>query len=101
MNMCCEGFKEMYKKRFDRGIFVFADKEDTTGEVSFWLGMRCVEHNELKNLTEICFSDKLPITVSTRVPIHFCPWCGKKLIKYYRRNYDFFSDIEIQKEFRI
>ncbi len=99
MNICCDGFKEMYKKKSDRGIFVFADKDDTSGEVSFWLGMRCIKHNQLRNLTEISFPDNLAITLNTRVPIHFCPWCGKELIKYYKHTYDFFIDTEIQKEF--
>ncbi len=99
MKVCCEGFMEMYKKRFDRFMFVFADKDNTTGEVTFWLGMRCVEHKELKNITKISVPDNLPITINTSVPIHFCPWCGKKLIKYYKHRYDFFLDMEIQKEF--
>ncbi|RLC19390.1 MAG: hypothetical protein DRI57_07185 [Deltaproteobacteria bacterium] len=102
MKWCCQGLKHIFEQRYDRTIFAFAEAPENVSEnVSFWLGMRCVEHKELDNLRRAGFPDNMPVTINTRVPISFCPWCGKKLAKFYRKNYCQLTDPEISDEFKL
>ena len=100
MKWCCDGLKHAFEKRKGRTLFVFAvPPEEQKGNPSFWLGMRSVEQKDLQEMNTINLPDNLKVTISTKIPIHYCPWCGKRLISFYRKNYDILVDQALLKEF--
>jgi len=110
MKWCCEKFKFQYEERYDRTIFVFCTPPEHVLDqkhANFWLGMRSVEHKDLKNILakEITLSNEIPgdvaQTLRTSFPIWYCPWCGKKLVRFYGKNpVDLYDDV-ITEEFAI
>ena len=102
MKWCCEGLKHSVDNRYERTIFVFSEHTGVVNEKPlFWLGMRSVKNNDLSIFNEQSLNCNVPITLRTRVPIFYCPWCGKKLLKYYKNNYNNLIDNELIKEFTL
>ena len=105
---CCFGLENAFSKREERGIFVFATPPDE-GEIkpSFWLGMRSVNKKDQldfsKYLNEKCekIDKTIDITISTRTPIKYCPWCGKNLVIKYLKSFKMLIDESIADEFKI
>jgi hypothetical protein len=61
--------------------------------------MRAVEKNSIGSFS--ISPPDVPLTISTRIPIHFCPWCGIKLAKFYKKHFQLLSDKTIADEFDI
>lgn len=100
MKWCCDGFKYAHEQKHGRTIFVFV--EPPSGEEknpNFWIGMRCVEKESLGKIAEISLPDDLQITINTRLPIIYCPWCGRNLNKFYKNNFFTLLDRELLDEF--
>lgn len=78
----------MFAERYERYIYAFAEPpiERLNISVSFWIAMRSIEQKYLDKLDEMEFEQECPVTIATRVPIKYCPWCGKHLVKFYGRN---------------
>lgn len=97
---CCLGFKETFEQRFDRTLFVFADPPDEVfDKPTFWFAMRSVEKDKIDSVLP-----SLPealLTLSTRKPISFCPWCGIKLAKFYKKKFLNIHDATVSEEFAL
>src|SRR5688572_19573938 len=93
---CCDGIKHMFARRYGRHIYVFAEPpiERLNLPVSFWLATRSVEQKHLHTHVRC----EYPVTISTRVPIKYCPWCGKNLLKFYGANFQHLLDDGISAE---
>ncbi|WP_444909973.1 hypothetical protein [Microbulbifer sp. TRSA005] len=92
---CCEGMKHSYEDRKGRTIFAFAIEDPNSEKASplFWLGSRAVEQ---EHLGKINFKSEFPVTMSTRVPIIYCPWCGVNLAKHYSKSYGMLVDSSLE-----
>lgn len=100
MKWCCDGIRHMFEQRTFRSIFVFAEIPlDNSSTATFWIGMRSVNKADLDKIKLLGLPSRIPITINTRVPITYCPWCGTKLIRYYNNTYSQLLDPEISTEF--
>jgi hypothetical protein len=101
MKWCCEGFRKMFEQRHERTLYVFAGPplKTESDKANYWLGMRSVSKMDIDKLLHLGIPNTIPITVSTRIPIFYCPWCGSKLANYYESTYDQLVDKEILNEF--
>lgn len=100
MKWCCEGFKYLFERRYQSTIFVFAEQpSNTLDQLTFWLGMRSVEHKDIGRLYSSGFSKNVPITIATKIPMEYCLTCGKKLKKFYKNNYEKLVDPVLLEDF--
>lgn len=100
MKWCCDGIKYMYDQRHSRTIYVYAEPASTeSAKPIFWIAMRCVEQVDLDKMKQLNLHNNIPITISTRMPINYCPWCGVKLTKFYHKLYIQLEDQELINEF--
>src|SRR5260370_15452851 len=80
---CCDAFKNSYDLAGDRSIAVLVDR-DTDGAPEFLLQSRAfVKGEEPPGL-----STTVAMSLVTESQMQFCPWCGRKLIKWYRDDID-------------
>lgn len=93
--------EDRFNQRYGRTIFVFADPpaSEVDDLPTFWLGMRSMEKQHAESTTIDTSPQDVPVTISTRSPIQFCPWCGKRLMRFYFKKYTNIYDEEITKEF--
>src|SRR5437867_1587456 len=87
---CCEGLKHAFAQRRGRGIYVFAEppKSEIGIPVTFWLGMRSVEKKDLEKLSVAWDERQGALSLQTWRPIRYCPWCGTKLVRFYRNRHE-------------
>ena len=85
-------------ERRDPTLFVFADPP-VDDELRFWLATRAMPWAALQEDPPLQIPPHLPLIVSTRRPIHFCPWCGTKLARFYKRRFEQLLDPELSSEF--
>jgi hypothetical protein len=97
---CCGGLKDRFERRYDRGLFVFAEPPTSDGRypASYWLAMRSVRKQDVERLKELKGERDLPITIQTWFPIQFCPWCGTRLKRFYARHYELLVDPQMTTE---
>ena len=103
---CCEGLKHAFEERLSRGIFVYAEPPipEYNVDVTYWLGMRSIDFHDQDRFMEHSSKQEappgfpLPQTLQAWLPIKYCPWCGKKLEKYYKKNYELLTDKELSNE---
>jgi hypothetical protein len=88
-----------YAERRDRTIFVYADHPADDGEVRFWLASRAMTFEALAEDPPPVIPPHLALTLSTRKPLGFCPWCGSRLSRFYRRRYAQLLDPDLSREF--
>jgi hypothetical protein len=100
MGWCCTHFMGHFERRYDRGLFVFAEPPDPAGRfsASFWLAMRCVQMADMSRLPQLHGPSDLPLTIQTWFPMWFCPWCGVQLAEYYGHQLDQLLDPVIAAE---
>ena len=96
---CCVALETAFAERRDRTIFVFADPPSDDGEVRFWLGSRAMTFDALHEDPPLAIPPHLVLTLSTRKPMAFCPWCGTRLARFYRRRHVQLLDPELTREF--
>ena len=79
MRWCCPGFHGHFEKAGKRLFCIFAD---TTGSTPcFVLQFRANER-------QIDINSPEPISLIGEIVISFCPWCGRNLLKFYRKRID-------------
>lgn len=93
---CCSGLEFAFDERKGQGIFVYATLSPE-GKPMFWIAMRSVEKKDLGKIASIQ-PDDIPVTVTTRRPISYCPWCGVKLARFYRKRYEQLLDPSVASE---
>lgn len=79
---CCSGFRAHYEEGGSRGtsIVVVADE---TGEPRFLLQHRTVDLADQASMPKI----SVPINLVSQTGLRFCPWCGQRLARFYRRSW--------------
>ena len=99
---CCLGLETAFSERGERTIFVFAEPpSEFTPSPTFWVAMRAVEQEALSQLPALALPPETAFTLSTRKPISFCPWCGKRLARFYRRHFSLLADPKLTTEFKL
>lgn len=79
INWCCPGLEFQYSRGGDRGVAVLY--KDIDGEVKFSLQFRALE----RGVTRLANAPPIPVSLIEQIPISYCPWCGKQLVKHYRK----------------
>src|ERR1700753_1600940 len=82
MKWCCLAFKGWYEEAGSRGFTVLVGR-NATGGPQFVLQHRAVD----KGLEESVTS-QVPISSVSDIHIQYCPWCGRKLDKWYGNKID-------------
>ncbi len=77
MKWCCMGFEGNFQMAGSRGFGVFVSAPDGS-EPAFILQHRSLDPGASVPSTEY------PLTLVDSMQIHFCPWCGVKLVDWYR-----------------
>ena len=106
-NWCCEGMQLAFESRRGRGIFVYCEPDNNLIKCgpTFWLGMHSIDLDDVERFVEersgMAIEPEerpLPVSLSTWRRIRFCPWCGKKLERFYRKHFMLLADDELSKE---
>jgi hypothetical protein len=83
MKWCCEVFESHYKRAGTRGFALLVERSPT-GKPRFVLQHRALD----KGFEETVTSEAASISVVSDVVIQHCPWCGRRLDKWYGRSAD-------------
>src|SRR5687768_14917022 len=85
MKWCCRVFEDCYQEAGFRGIAVLVDR-NSDGTRRFDLQFRVADEGSEATV----HSDDPDVLVSllTQMQIQYCPWCGCKLSRWYRRQID-------------
>lgn len=82
MKWCCPQFAGWYDNAGQRGISILIGR-DSSGMPEFLMQYRAVNAGE-----DLLLSSKAPVLSVTEVGLLYCPWCGRKLDKWYERYID-------------
>lgn len=93
MKYCCEGLKGAAENAEKAGLSVVINNE-LANEQFFQLVFRSSSVGDdeiiMKHLKEKTDIPKL--ILGQQATIIYCPWCGKKLLKFYKKDLDSFSN---------
>lgn len=80
---CCAPFKFNFENAGCRGatIRVSASPE---GKPQFYLQHRAVDIEHQESLPKI----PIPISLVSQTGVTYCPWCGRRLARFYRRTWE-------------
>ena len=99
---CCLGMQTAFSERGDRTIFVFAEPPgEFIDRATFWIAMRSVTQHARSELPPLALPPDTCLTIATRKPISYCPWCGSRLGRFYRRRYPQLVDAKLTEEFKL
>jgi hypothetical protein len=82
MKWCCPVYGGWYGEAGGRGLGILTGRT-ADGEPEFLLQFRAIEDGE-----ELSTQFETPVLFATQIGILYCPWCGRKLEKWYRKNLD-------------
>lgn len=83
IDWCCVFFKSSYDAAGDRSIAVLVDRHaDDTPE--FILQSRAF----MKGEEPPDMHTRVPMSLVTEAQVRFCPWCGRNLARWYKRDVD-------------
>jgi len=81
MKFCCVGYKSNLNENKNDRTSRISVEFDENEKARFYLEIRSVMSSDQKKL-----NTDIPIAIVTRVQIQYCPWCGKKVEKFYKKN---------------
>ena len=84
MKWCCEVLESLYSAGGERGFSVVFDRT-ATGEPWVFIQCRAVDK---ERLNDIEWNADFPLSPVSERTIHYCPYCGKALAKWYRKYLD-------------
>jgi hypothetical protein len=104
MTFCCDAFGYRFRERHERGLFVYVlpPLAGFPTEPLFHVGMRALERSRFGELQEAMKGGVMTgcMSLSGGTGIDYCPWCGAKLGRFYRRSWRELIDEKISDEFR-
>lgn len=83
MKWCCMAFEGHYMQAGSRGFTILIGR-NSAGKPQFVLQHRALD----KGAEGSVKSDEAPISVVSDVVIQYCPWCGRRLEKWYGKSVD-------------
>lgn len=78
---CCPIFADHYKQAGERGLATIV-VESSQQRPRFILQFRAVARRD-----EDLVQSTVPLSFLTEHDISFCPWCGRKLARWYRKRW--------------
>jgi len=101
MKFCCSQFEARWRERNVRGasIYICPPSKGSNGP-SFVLLSRGVDKGSEAALAQTWKGIELVINISSEIRIHYCPWCGRELKKYYEESYQSLIDPNILAELK-
>lgn len=82
MKWCCSTFKSRYEHAGETGFAVLVGR-DLASKPQFLIQHRAVDLG-----MEHAVKPEIPTRVVSDVQIDYCPWCGRQLSKWYRKDVD-------------
>ena len=79
---CCSAFRTHFCEAGSRGLAVLVVSDELVEEPRFLLQHRAIDQG-----AELEYDGNVPLTLVTEAHISFCPWCGRKLERWYRRDW--------------
>jgi hypothetical protein len=97
---CCEAVRQHFENRGERGVFIYAEPPHppVTGQPSYWLAVNAIDQVNIPRIPKPADGASLPIMLQTWLPVRFCPWCGRRLVRFYRKHWKqlFDKDVSVQ-----
>jgi hypothetical protein len=81
---CCAGFKAHYEAAGEQSFAILVDRRDD-GKAQFVLQFRALSEGTTLPESDV----RICLLADTR--IRFCPWCGRKLARWYEKHVDVLS----------
>lgn len=98
MKYCCEGFQLAVKNVSKRGVSI-GPKEHVDGKPYFILVMRSIDEDKITKVSsalgKIILEEPVDIYYATETVVKYCPWCGAKLSRYYKRTWRELEDCSL------
>ena len=79
---CCPNFEDAFLQAGTRGLGILVVQDDEAGPPRFVLQHRAVDLHKKPN-----YEGSVPLTLVCDNTISFCPWCGRKLKRWYRQQW--------------
>jgi hypothetical protein len=91
MKWCCSAFKSWYEGAGERGFAVLVGR-DSSSKPQF-----VIQHRSVDFGTEDSVKTETPLSLVADVQIDYCPWCGRRLDKWYEDSVDvlYRSDLKV------
>jgi hypothetical protein len=80
MKWCCTAFENHYRIAGERGIAIVVGAGDQHGPL-FLVQARAFDRDRTPE-----FKVTEPMSLVTETVVDFCPWCGVRLHKWYRKH---------------
>jgi hypothetical protein len=81
LQWCCKGFEWYYQQAGERDFAMLVGR-DEQGDPVFILQHRAIRMGDSLESTEV------PLSLVSETRILFCPWCGRSLVRWYRKAID-------------
>jgi len=75
---CCLAFQDHHQNAGERTFSVLVDR-DSSKEAAF-----IFQHRALEPGDQLPASLQVPVSTVSEVRIRFCPWCGRRLSRWYK-----------------
>ncbi len=82
MKWCCVSFKANYEAAGDRGFALLVER-DADGDPRF-----LIQHRAMKLGEEQKTGTTVPVSLVSQTGLRYCPWCGRRLARWYKRQVD-------------
>ena len=79
---CCLGFKGHFESEDNRGSCVVIER-DSDGRCYFRFRYRGIAKKD-----EARLDSSIPVSIVHELRLVFCPWCGRRLHRWYRKELD-------------
>lgn len=85
---CCARFGEAIENAGKNGLSVIA-QADINNKPFFIMIFRSLDNDDQKEYAEIVGKTgyKKKVCLATELSIQYCPWCGKNLQRFYRKDW--------------
>ena len=82
MKWCCSTFKARYEHAGETSFAMLVGR-DAAGKAQF-----VIQHRAVDKDMEYAVKPEIPTRIVSDMQIDYCPWCGRKLEKWYGKSVD-------------
>ena len=82
LKWCCPGVRALHQMAGERTFSILVNS-DLSGRAVFTL-----QHRALNPGAELPSSDGVAVSLVSDLRLQYCPWCGKKLESFYKKQID-------------
>ena len=93
MRWCCNAIQHQFENRRKRGIAVISVPPGELHPLPrFQLSVRSIDDEVIGKFESPLAGAHIAQTLQTWVSINYCPWCGVKLARFYRKTWSTLYD---------